>query len=172
MGSRPPGDAKPSEGIAERLSTDWVAQFALIGITLALYVFTKNPIFGILVLLEIILIVALEIRHGIRKHGLKHELKDILVSLIAILAIWFAAMVVMQTPVPLNAVVSCSMLPNIERGDMVLVQGSAPAGYEVEITPEELAQLNGHPSVHLPSGSTISLKGSLYTYCAQYPSDP
>lgn len=169
MGEKAPGKPEFLSGLLDKFSTDGVYQFALIGITLALYVLTKNSFFGVLVLLELLLIVALEIRHGVRKHGWKAELKDIAISLGAILLLWFAAMFVMGTSVPLNAVVSCSMLPNIERGDMVFVQGAAPIGYDVEISQAEFAQLNASPTVHVPGGSTLELKGSLYTYCAQFP---
>ena len=156
----------------ERLATDSVLQFGLIALTLVLYILTKSSIFGVLVMLEIIGIVALEVRHGLKKHGWKAELKEIVISLAVILIIWFAAMFIMKTPVPLNAVVSCSMLPNIERGDLVLVQGTEPTGYEIQLTPQEFSQLNGTVTVHTPTGSNVTLKGSLYTYCAQYPSDP
>ncbi len=156
----------------ERLATDSALQFGIIALTLILYILTKSSIFGVLVMLEIIGIVALEIRHGVKKHGWKEELKEIVISLGAILIIWIAAMFIMKTPVPLNAVVSCSMLPNIERGDLVVVQGTDPAGYDIQLTPEEFAQLNSSPTVHTPTGSNVTLKGSLYTYCAQYPADP
>lgn len=158
--------------LTERLATDSVLQFGIIALTLVLYILTKSSIFGVLVMLEIIGIVALEIRHGVRKHGWNSELKEIVISLAVILVIWLAAMFVMKTPVPLNAVVSCSMLPNIERGDLVIVQGTEPLAYEVQLTPEEFAQLNSTVTVHTPAGSNITLKGSLYTYCAQYPADP
>ncbi|MDD2655875.1 MAG: hypothetical protein PHQ80_04375 [Candidatus ainarchaeum sp.] len=171
MAGKAPAESESLSGIVDKFSTDWVYQFSLIGITLALYIITKNSLFGVLVLLELLFIVALEIRHGVRKHGWKAELRDIAISLGAILLLWFAAMFVMGTSVPLNAVVSCSMLPNIERGDMVLVQGSQPAGYEVEISQQEFAQLNGSPTVYPPDGSTRLLRGSLYTYCAQFPTD-
>lgn len=158
--------------LAERLATDSVLQFGVIALTLLLYILTKSGIFGVLVMLEIVGIVALEVRHGVRKHGWKHEAREIAVSLGAILLLWACAMFIMRTPVPLNAVVSCSMLPAIERGDLVLVQGEEPAGYEILLTPEEFAQLNSSPVVHLPDGRNITLKGSIYTYCAQYQSDP
>ncbi|MEW5996320.1 MAG: hypothetical protein AB1657_01865 [Candidatus Micrarchaeota archaeon] len=156
---------------AERIATDALLQFGIIAVTLALYMLTKSGIFGVLVMLEIVGIVALEVRHGVKKHGWKAELKEIAISLGAILIIWFAAMLVMGTSVPLNAVVSCSMLPNIERGDLVLVQGSGPAGYDVELTPEEFALLNGSATVYGPGGSA-TVRGSLYTYCAQFQGEP
>ena len=86
----------------ERFATETMLQFSLIALTLILYLVTKSPIFGALILIEIVAIVALEIRYGVKAHGWKHELKEILVSLGIILFIWAAAMVVMQTPVPLN----------------------------------------------------------------------
>lgn len=158
-------------GLEERLATDSALQFGIIAITLLLYILTKSSLFGVLVMLEIVGIVALEIRHGVKAHGWKHEFKEIAISLIVIVAIWVAAMFVMNTSVPLNAVVSCSMLPNIERGDLVLVQGSEPRAYEIFLTPEEFSQLNSSPVVHSSDGDNVTLKGSLYTYCAQYPAD-
>jgi len=158
--------------LVDRLATDTVLQFGIIALTLILYIITKSGIFGILVMLEIVGIVALEIRHGVKKHGWKHEAREIVISLIAILIIWFFAMAVMGTSVPLNAVVSCSMLPNIERGDLVIVQGSEPSGYEITLTEEEFAQLSSSIVTIHSSDSSNELKGSLYTYCAQYPADP
>ena len=158
--------------LAERLATDSLLQFGIIAFTLILYILTKSGVFGVLVMLEIVGIVALEIRHGVKKHGWKNELKEVAISLGVILAIWLAAMSIMKTPVPLNAVVSCSMLPNIERGDLVIVQGTEPVGYEIQLTQAEFAQLNNSVMVHAPAGANFTLKGSLYTYCAQYPADP
>ncbi len=152
---------------AKELATNFALQAAVVAATILLYVLTKHPLFGVLVAIEIIGIVIIEVREGVKKHGWKGELKDVAVSLGAIVGIWLVMMVVLNTPVPLDAVVSCSMLPNIERGDMVVVQGAEPLGYCIEMTPAELEALKGPAVVTLPGGGEAEVLGSLYSYCSQ-----
>ena len=152
---------------AKELATNFALQVAVVAATILLYVLTKHPIFGVLVAIEIIGIVIIEVRLGVKKHGWKGELKDIAISLGAIVIIWLGMMFVLNTPVPLDAVVSCSMLPNIERGDMVVVQGAEPLGYYIEMTPAEFEALNGPAVVTLPNGGEAEVLGSLYSYCSQ-----
>ncbi len=55
--------------------------------------------------------------------------KEIATAFIAALLFWFALSFILNTAKPLNVVTSCSMLPDIQRGDLVIVQGgeiSAP----------------------------------------------
>lgn len=48
---------------------------------------------------------------------------EICVTLVVAVAAWFALCFALQTSSPLNVVTSCSMLPNLERGDFIILQG-------------------------------------------------
>ena len=149
------------------LATNFYLQIAILAVLIILYLLTKSPVFGLLTLIGIVGVVALEVKEGVKKHGWKGEFRDIAISLVAIVLLWLLLMFVLGTSVPLDAVVSCSMLPNIERGDLVVVQGSEPIAHELSLSEEEFEQLKGEATVVYPDGEEVSIPGSMYTYCAQ-----
>lgn len=165
------------EKIRERLKEGRIQALVLLGtlalalITNALFGAPDSPwnflplLFGFMVAVEIIYFVTLEVKEGAKAHGWKHEALDTVIALAVALFIWFGASFLLNTSAPLSAVVSCSMLPNLQRGDFVVVQGGAPArAYELSMTQAELDSLNGRASVTYPGGNA-SLDGSLFPYC-------
>ncbi|MFP3950200.1 MAG: hypothetical protein ACLFUZ_03880 [Candidatus Micrarchaeia archaeon] len=155
--------------LLEKYAKNQYVQIGFLAALLALYIITKLSFFGILFAIALIGIVAYEIWSGGKSRGWKEELKDTLVSLAWILVFWLALGFVLNSPVPINAVVSCSMLPNVERGDLIIVQGEEPIGYEAEISPDELSALQSTSvSVHAGSAGQFELNGSLYSYCTQH----
>lgn len=158
--------------LLEQYTQNPYAQLGFLAILLLLYILTKISIFGILFAIALIVTVALEIWLGSKKHGWKGELKDTAISLAGIVILWFALTIILNTSVPINAVVSCSMLPNVERGDLILVQGADPIGYEIELTEQELADLQSPTtSVSAEGFGSFELQGSLYSYCVQHKDD-
>ncbi|MBD3397596.1 hypothetical protein GF412_00480 [Candidatus Micrarchaeota archaeon] len=144
-------------------------QLGLLAFLLILYIFTKVSMFGVLFAVALVATVALEIWLGSKKHGWKGELKDTAISLAGIVVLWFALTIILNTSVPINAVVSCSMLPNVERGDLILVQGAEPLGYEIDLSEQELSALQSHTSTVTAEGlGSFELQGSLYSYCVQH----
>jgi len=139
-------------------------QIGIIGLTLILFLFTKNVIFLVLVAVEIFGMVGLEMKEGVKKHGMKHEALDTVIALGVALGIWFGASFILNTSTPVSAVASCSMLPNLERGDFVIVHGAEIVAEEIEITREELEQLSGDSTVVYNGGEAV-IKGSMFTYC-------
>ncbi len=160
------------KNLLERYTKNSYAQIGLLAIFLILYILTKNSIFGILFAVALVATVVLEIWSGTKSHGWKHELKDTAICLGGIVIFWFALTVILNSPVPINAVVSCSMLPNIERGDLIIVQGAEPIGYEVELSKEELDAIQS-PEVAVSAGTmgSFKLNGSIYSYCSQHRND-
>jgi len=145
-------------------------QFALLIILLALYLLTKSPIIGILAGLTIVGLFIVELYVGAKKEGWKEELKELLFIVVGALLLWHGLKVVLSTDTPLTAVVSCSMLPTIQRGDMLVVQGSpVEALYTLNISKEELAQLFSNPVV-VYNNTAVEVEGSLYAYCMGSPS--
>ncbi len=138
-------------------------QVVIIVITLFLYLLTKNIFFGILVALEIFGFVALEIKSGVKSHGWFNEIKETVIALVVALVLWGAAIFILNTTSPISAVASCSMLPALDRGDFVIVQGSEITAYTFSLTPEEFQELLA-PSVI----GNRSFVGSVYSYCTQF----
>jgi signal peptidase I len=122
------------------------------------------PIIGAIVVIEIFVFVGMEIKTGAIKHGWKHEVLDTLIALIVAVCIWYGASFILNTETPISGVVSCSMLPNLQRGDFVLVHGAPITAYEIEMTKEELESLNDRAEVTYGNKSA-TIKGSIFSYC-------
>ncbi|MEM2948443.1 MAG: hypothetical protein QXY05_02340 [Candidatus Anstonellales archaeon] len=147
-------------------------QFSLLVILLVLYLVTKHIFFAILTLLSFILMLASEVYFGVKKHGIRHEIMDTIVAIIFALVVWYGASFLLNTSSPISAVVSCSMLPAIQRGDLIIVQGvSDYAAYELNITQADYSALLGHSeAVH--GDKILSVKGSVFSFCQAAPDDP
>jgi signal peptidase I len=102
--------------------------YAALAVLFVLYIYfqhvqTLSLIFGLMLFFTITVLVALEIISSVREEGYKKNLTEIAIAVLAIIIFWVALRLVLQTDYPLNVVPSCSMLPNLQRGDMVLLQG-------------------------------------------------
>ncbi|MEM2137996.1 MAG: hypothetical protein QW568_02820 [Candidatus Anstonellaceae archaeon] len=120
-------------------------------------------LFGLLVGICIFWVVALEFFSGTKQHGWKNELKETAIALGLALLLWFGAGFVLQTPSPLNAIVSCSMLPQVQRGDMVVLRGD-----RIEAPTEKVESIAGVGSAEVYEDGKLAMiaKGSIYSYCA------
>ena len=96
--------------------------YALI-IAVVLFALTKASLFIGFAVFVVVAIVVSDMVIGSEKHGWQSEVKEVAIALAVALIIWFGASFLLQTSAPLDAIVSCSMLPNMERGDMVILQG-------------------------------------------------
>jgi len=143
--------------------------YGLIAAFFIFYLLSGIWIFGLLVGVCLIGLVALEFLQGTHEHGLKTEIKETAIALLLAVVVWFGAGFVLQTPSPLNAIVSCSMLPHVQRGDMIVLQGgliSAPHANVSSLVGIETAQI-------YEDGQLLAVaNGSLYGYCALHRADP
>lgn len=122
-------------------------------------------IFAILVVAELIYAVVLEMKGGIKKNGIKEEVKDTLIALVVAVGFWYLLGIVLNTSTPISAVVSCSMLPNLERGDFVIVQGSEINAPQIQMTRSEFEEFNKDPIVFYNQNQSAQVKGSAFTNC-------
>ncbi len=152
------------EKILEEISKNVLLQFSIIAITLLFYIFTKHPFFGFLVFIEIFGIVIIEVALGVKKKGIKSEIKDTVIALISVVVFWFALSFILQTSSPLNAVVSCSMLPSLERGDMIILYGMQEINaHEFQFTEQEFQDFLN--PILLYENQSAEIKGSIFSYC-------
>jgi signal peptidase I len=134
-----------------------------------LYFATGSALFGLLIGLTIVWLVVLETWVGVQSHGVKNELKELAIALLLAAGAWFGAGFILNTPSPLNAIVSCSMLPHLQRGDMAVLSGDRIMAQEVGVQ-----TLSGVGNAEIfKDGQTVgTVSGSLYSYCAQHQIEP
>lgn len=126
---------------------------------------------GLVIFLEIMIMVGMEVREGVKKHGWKKEVIDTVVAVIIALAIWFSAQFMLNTNAPVSAVVSCSMLNELQRGDFVIVQGSAISAPEIEMTKSELESMVNGPFIVFYNGRNYTFDRPFNSYCYRYRSE-
>jgi len=101
---------------------------ALAIIFIAYFIFERSTglaiILGALMFFLILAILAIEIMNGFHEVGAKKNLIEIGVAIAIVIVIWIALRVILNTAYPLDVVPSCSMLPVLHRGDMIVVQGA------------------------------------------------
>jgi len=108
------------------------------------YLLTRHILFAFLSGVSLISIFGLDILVGATTHGLKDELIELVKAVAVALVIWYGIMFLLNTSSPISGIVSCSLLPAYERGDMIVLRGvpineiNAPT---VELTADELAEV-------------------------------
>jgi signal peptidase I len=96
--------------------------FVLAFLFILAYVFLTTEILAILVFTFFILSIYFDIKEGVKKSGVSGYLKDFISSLFVIVFFLIASMAILQTLSPYNVVASCSMLPYLQRGDVVVLK--------------------------------------------------
>lgn len=102
--------------------------YVILALVFVLYFFYQgipglSAILGIALFAVIIIIIGLEFVVGVKEEGTKKNLIEIGIAIAIVVVLWFALQAVLKTSTPLDVVPSCSMLPSLQRGDLVLLQG-------------------------------------------------
>jgi signal peptidase I len=101
---------------------------ALVIVFVAYFIFEGSTglavILGALIFFLIVVILVIEVMNGFKEVGAKRNLMEIAVAVILVLVIWLVLRFALNTAYPLDVVPSCSMLPVLQRGDMIVVQGA------------------------------------------------
>ncbi|MEM3422223.1 MAG: hypothetical protein QXF35_00090 [Candidatus Bilamarchaeaceae archaeon] len=126
---------------------------------------------GLVIFLEMIFFVGLEVSEGAKKHGWKKEILDTVIGIILALLLWFGAQWILNTHSPISAVVSCSMLNDLQRGDFVIVQGADINAPEVHLTKNEFEQLVNGPFIVSYKGQNYTFSKPFNNYCYYNPNE-
>ncbi len=137
--------------------------FFLLGLFL-LYILVKNILLGLLAGALMVFIVAWEFYAGVKEGGLKSELKNTALAILFALIVWFGAAWVLATPTPINAIVSCSMRPAYERGDLVFLKGGEI--HTAYFNYSGLASEINSTAVVTWQNESWEVNGSLVVYCS------
>jgi hypothetical protein len=163
------------QDIYEKLKKAPVQLGVLFG-TLLLFIITNSllrdsplgfipPLLAVLIVVEIVAFVGLEVKEGAKSHGWTHEVVDTVIALLVAIALWYGFSFVLNTSSPISGVVSCSMLPNLQRGDFVVIQGAPPKAYDISMTQEQLDSLSSQKDIISYGGKNLSIDGSIFPYC-------
>ena len=101
----------------------WIL-YPLLVVLIAIYAISNNALFGALVVLVIAAILVFEVKYSVKTEGTKDTIIGIATAVGAAIAVWIIIIFVLNTTAPLDVVSSCSMLPVLHRGDLVVLQGS------------------------------------------------
>jgi signal peptidase I len=108
--------------------TTW-PMYVILVIIFILYIAYQNvatlaTIFGSAAFFLIIVLLILEVINGSKHSGKLRNILEIIIAVVIVVAVWFSLKVILQTNYPIDAVPSCSMLPSLQRGDMIVIHGT------------------------------------------------
>lgn len=139
------------------------AGYLLILAFLAAYVLTKFVLFALLCALSIVGLFVYETYRGVEEGGWKKELEEIIIAVLAGVAIWYGAAFLLHTSSPLDSIVSCSMLPRMDRGDMVVLSGGEINAPSVAVNSSEWGQIEEEMRTNFTCGP-CSGQGYAYNF--------
>ncbi|MDE1845888.1 MAG: hypothetical protein KGH53_01230 [Candidatus Micrarchaeota archaeon] len=118
-------DAKAQKSKPARPTRIWPLYLLLILLIIG-YSLQNNILLGagaFVVVVIIIVVIARDVKQEVAVKGGGEGIKDIVLAVVAALVIWGILILVLQTNSPINAVASCSMLPNLQKGDVIILHG-------------------------------------------------
>ncbi len=129
-------DKKTSAGNKYQITT-WPLYILLVAVFILYIVFQSITslaiIFGIAAFFLIVFLVGVEFVNGSRESGKIRNIVEVVVAIVVVIGVWFLLRVILHTSYPLDAVPSCSMLPYLHRGDMIVLQGANPSQIKAPI---------------------------------------
>jgi signal peptidase I len=113
------------------------------------------------VFLLIIVLLVTEITNGVRETGYVGNVVEILAAVVIVVVIWYGLRFILNTPNPLDVVPSCSMLPTLQRGDLIALQG---IGSSVSSIDAPVVNVTKSEAATITSGNNESLECVAYRY--------
>lgn len=97
------------------------AGFLLTGLV---YILSQQAVAGVLSFLFLVVLIIRDVLpKNLTQGGVWQAVKELLFAALWALAFWFLLSFVLSTSSPVDVVTSCSMLPVLQRGDLLLLQG-------------------------------------------------
>ncbi len=102
----------------------YLLPIGFLGLFLAFEKSPVSPLFGVAIFLSLVYVVIADfLPSKASGKAIKSSAWDVAYSLGAAVALWLAISFLLSTSKPINVVTSCSMLPALHRGDLVVLQG-------------------------------------------------
>ncbi len=114
--------ARKDKKKAGRANPIEIALYVLLAIVFAAFVITEEAIFTFVFLAVFLVLIAEEIRINIKEEGIKKTVKEALEAIAIVLVLWIIAVLLLGNSSPIDVVPSCSMLPTLRIGDLVVLE--------------------------------------------------
>ena len=112
--------------------TTWPLYIILVAAFALYIVYQSSPtlavVFGVMTFVILVALIGLEVINGSRESGKLRNALEIIAAIVIVLVVWFAMKAILHTNYPIDAVPSCSMLPALQRGDLIVLQGVNASG--------------------------------------------
>jgi signal peptidase I len=109
-------------------------------------IFQSTPLlsflFGASLFFTIIIALVMEFIKGFKESGLKKNIIEIAIALIFVIALWITLEFLLKTTIPIDVVPSCSMLPHLQRGDLIILQGATKTNIHAPIINVSKSEFN------------------------------
>ncbi len=112
--------------------------------SIAGYVLTQSVFFAVL---GFIFIIGLFFSDFSAENNLRQNALELVYALAFAVGAWLLLGFALHTDSPINVVTSCSMLPNLQRGDLVFIQGGVNNVQSVSVSTEQLPLAQLHRSL-------------------------
>ncbi|MCC7570441.1 hypothetical protein KO465_03785 [Candidatus Micrarchaeota archaeon] len=137
-------------------------------LVLVLFVLVRQNVLGLMLGLIFIVMVAEDVIKGLLKDGVKSEIKELLIGILIAIAVLYGISFLLNTSTPISAVVTCSMVPQLDRGDMVLIRGTDVKTYGTLYMPD-VSVYDITPDARVAIGNmSMNLEGSIDIYCSKF----
>ncbi len=156
----------------KRFFTDGRYQLAVLVVGLVLYLvlpYSFRPYVGLLVGIYIIVAFIVDTAESASQVGWREELKELFILVVVVLVIYYGLGFILATSAPISSVVSCSMAPSIQRGDLIIISNRSPPHtlYAFNISPKDFIPIISHNYTVYYDGRPILHSGqSLYVLCS------
>jgi signal peptidase I len=119
---------KPKEAKKEKHGINTLPIYVALIVMFALFIYFQrdsavSAILGIALFMVIVILILIEVTNGIKEEGFKRNAIEIIAAVLIVVVFWFSLKALLHTSYPLDVVPSCSMLPQLKRGDLILLQG-------------------------------------------------
>lgn len=140
--------AAKSIGAKKNTITTWPLYIVLVAAFVLYIAYQGNQslaiIFGVITFVVLVALIGLEVVNGSRESGKLRSILEIIAAIAIVLVLWFALKAILHTNYPIDAVPSCSMLPALQRGDMIVLQGVSAGAIkapQVQVTKSDVQNM-------------------------------
>ncbi len=98
--------------------------YLLLFLSIISYAFYNNPIIGLAAIILLVAVLVMDFGESVKEEGAKKTVIEIGIALLAVVLIYVILIFILGTRNPIDTVASCSMLPTLHRGDMVVLKGT------------------------------------------------
>lgn len=130
--------------------------YLVLAVLVVLYILHNSELVGVLVFGIMLIILAAEFRSNVSSEGLTKTIYEVVIAIgAAALFLWVLPSILLHTSAPIDVIGSCSMLPVMHRGDLVVLSGITNMS--------QFLKSHSIPIVNLSSGAFTAMANDIGT---------